>query len=179
MEIFLNTIEGTTAQQAAVTVNRTPDGAPGPTISYIIDSDRLTILQETAVGGVVGHCSLSLDDLDVLSNNSPSEAAVHSLANRITTGFEKTSPAVFTGEEALHRFQCYFDSMLQDDAEGSVSYLSSTICDWVKRKAEHVDSGPMMAAEIILLDGGNSAGDSWKYTYYPKLATGLFLSENP
>jgi hypothetical protein len=88
------------------------------------------------------------------------------------------NPKEVAFNQALER--C-INAMLQDDACGQ-SFM------FERFKAELFVSGLRLDAlipevaqryEMILFDGGNSAGDRWKHVFFPQLLEHYFVDENP
>ena len=179
MLINLQTIPGTTAQEATVVVARGPEGdvESEATISYTVAQDSLTIQQETAEGGVIGLAVLSIADIEVLTNVSDSPADVASLQSRIGAGHENTAVVLHFGEDAEERLANCLESMRQDTAIGDVSVLASSQALWRKMLPEDVVYDDLLTAAVVVIDGGGTGGDCWKYTFYPESKVGVFLDE--
>lgn len=73
------------------------------------------------------------------------------------------------------------DCMLQYDARGETmvfiridGYLKTSVV-----KADTIDLNNLVQYDMILFDGGNSAGDSWMHTFHPLQLASNFVNENP
>lgn len=87
-----------------------------------------------------------------------------------------------TPEDAFrHEVGCCIDCMLQDDARGETIVFVRQGDSLVPKviNAEAVDLDNLQQYEMILFDGGNSAGDTWKHVFFPKQLQDHFVDENP
>lgn len=86
--------------------------------------------------------------------------------------------------EAIKAFQhevgICIDCMLQDDAHGQTIVFVRENGDLVPKtiSADTIDLNNLQQYEMILFDGGNSAGDTWKHTFFPKQLQDHFVVEN-
>jgi hypothetical protein len=87
--------------------------------------------------------------------------------------------------EAIKAFQhevgICIDCMLQDDACGQTMVFVRENGKLVPKvvSPDAIDLENLQQYEMILFDGGNSAGDTWKHTFFPKQLQGCFVDENP
>ncbi len=89
----------------------------------------------------------------------------------------------FQGEKAYEKFQHFINSFYQNDSTGTIKAY--------KRKVSEpllIDFDPSInfsvqdlidiSVELVIIDSGNTHGDSWKYIFHPLTLTGIFLYEN-
>ena len=76
---------------------------------------------------------------------------------------------------------CVIDCMLQDDARGQVIVFVREGSNLIPKvvSADMIDLKNLRQYEMILFDGGNSAGDTWKHVFFPKQHKDCFVDENP
>lgn len=88
----------------------------------------------------------------------------------------KPMPSDYVDEVAV----C-IDCMLQDDARGETIVFTRKDGHLIPQvvPAKSIDLDNLGQYEIILFDGGNSAGDTWKQTFFPNQMHGIFVDENP
>lgn len=90
-----------------------------------------------------------------------------------------------TTAEAVKAFQhevgICIDCMLQDDACGQTMVFARENGKLVPKVVgpDAIDLNNLQQYEMILFDGGNSAGDMWKHTFFPKQLQDYFVDENP
>lgn len=80
-----------------------------------------------------------------------------------------------------HMVGTYVNAMSQDDSRGQVfaferlhGNLMPTVID-----PEDVALGDLGRYEMLLFDGGNSSGDSWKQVFHPQTLMAMHVNENP
>lgn len=73
------------------------------------------------------------------------------------------------------------DCMLQDDSRGQAMVFIREGAQLVPQTIDPgaIDLENLEQYEMVLIDGGNSAGDSWKHVFYPKQGLHHFVDENP
>lgn len=71
--------------------------------------------------------------------------------------------------------------MLQDDARGETMVFVRKDGNLIPKSisADTLDMENLEQFEMILFDGGNSAGDSWKHVFFPQRLESHFVDENP
>lgn len=71
--------------------------------------------------------------------------------------------------------------MSQDDARGEILAFERVGGALVPHKlgAQDVTVEQLLGFEMVIFDGGNSAGDSWKHVFLPALSIDHFINENP
>lgn len=80
-----------------------------------------------------------------------------------------------------HEVAVCIDCMLQDDARGETMVFVREGASLIPKiiSADAIDLDNLQQYEMILFDGGNSAGDTWKHTFFPKQLKDHFVDENP
>jgi len=81
---------------------------------------------------------------------------------------------VYQDSAAFSQLELLWGRAFDDDAIGHVTALFPGE-SW--KKLKWTDFKMVTSAEAVLLDSGNSSGDVWKYTYYPRTRVGIFLLE--
>lgn len=73
------------------------------------------------------------------------------------------------------------DCMLQDGARGQTMVFIREGGDLIPLviPAGNIDLENLEQYEMILFDGGNSAGDTWKHVFFPRQQKECFVDENP
>lgn len=71
--------------------------------------------------------------------------------------------------------------MIQDDARGEVIAFFRKDFKLIPEVIDphHIDLDRIQQSEMILFDGGNTAGDEWKHIFFPKMLQHHFVDENP
>lgn len=71
--------------------------------------------------------------------------------------------------------------MSQDDARGELLAFERVGGALVPHKlgAQDVTVEQLLGFEMVIFDGGNSAGDRWKHVFLPALSIDHFINENP
>lgn len=80
-----------------------------------------------------------------------------------------------------HEVAICCDLMLQDDARGQTMAFVRKDGSLVPQvvSADSLDLENLGQYEMILFDGGNSAGDTWKHVFFPRQQKDCFVDENP
>jgi hypothetical protein len=86
----------------------------------------------------------------------------------------------YIGDAAWDELMACINCMGQDDANGTVGVLMGgeiTILDATDpMTVEALRGAPYFA--LIVIDGGNTHGDAWKYVYHPGAKYGVFINES-
>ena len=84
-------------------------------------------------------------------------------------------------ESFRHEVAICINCMLQDDARGGTMAFVREDGRLTPKviSADAIDLDNLQQYEMILFDGGNSAGDTWKHTFFPKQLKNHFVDENP
>ena len=84
-------------------------------------------------------------------------------------------------EAFRHEVAICIDCMLQDDARGETLVFVREDGHLIPKvvSADAIDLENLQQYEMILFDGGNSAGDTWKHTFFLKQLQHHFVDENP
>lgn len=85
-------------------------------------------------------------------------------------------PELFVGPAALDMLNRCLNSFADESATGKLWVLESSLGSWEQLTGLSDERLPWL--QMVVVDSGNSSGDSWKYTYYPQSHTGLFIKEN-
>lgn len=74
---------------------------------------------------------------------------------------------------------CSCDSMLRDDAMGQVTALVRVANEpeWIVIDVSVMQVADFDRYEMVVFDGGNSSGDSWKHTFFPPSRQHIFVDE--
>lgn len=98
-----------------------------------------------------------------------------------------TTPRMYHGDDARKFFFACFNSFTQDDATGKayvvrrnaqrqLEMLPLTGCALEGVAIDlHNNEGNLSDCEMIVIDSGNSHGDSWIATYYPQQGALTFI----
>lgn len=80
-----------------------------------------------------------------------------------------------------HEVAICCDLMLQRDARGQTMAFVRKDGSLVPQvvSADSLDLKNLQQYEMLLFDGGNSAGDTWKHVFFPKQEQHCFVDENP
>lgn len=108
------------------------------------------------------------------------------MKNPIDFVCEEPTAIHFYGEEALHEFVRLLDCAFSETAMGGVfgyrwaaqgDPLNWTVAPTLIRILEPSKLDPN-DYNMIIIDRGNTDGDSWKFIYHPTLQSGTFMMEN-
>lgn len=94
-----------------------------------------------------------------------------------TKGAKTRLTQTFTDGSAEQQFWHLYNRYREEDSTGIVWGLTQ----WPTAKFIEApileNTAHLMAHEVLTIDSGNSAGDKWKYTYFPQTGVGLFIDE--
>lgn len=78
------------------------------------------------------------------------------------------------------RLGCAINCMMQDDATGEVFAFSRESSGLVANliRPEDLLTGDLQRFEMVLFDGGNTHGDSWKHVFFPRTQQEFFTCES-
>lgn len=85
--------------------------------------------------------------------------------------------AILFNQQVAHCMDC----MLQDDARGQVMVFERMEGQLVPAylRPDEIDLTHLNRYELILFDGGNTSGDSWKQIFHPHTLIAQYINENP
>lgn len=103
----------------------------------------------------------------------------------------KPSAAVYSGQEAIDRFGTCLNSYMQDDSTGKAYVVyrggttelrmaGMTLCrteDMANALQNEERIGELDQYEMLVVDSGNSSGDSWVATFYPRQRAMTFVDQ--
>lgn len=103
----------------------------------------------------------------------------------------KTAGAIYFGQEAIDRFGTCLGSYLQDDATGKAyivyrgDFTELRMAGMTLARTEEMAKalqnekriGELDQYEMLVVDSGNSSGDSWVATFYPKQRAMTFVDQ--
>lgn len=100
---------------------------------------------------------------------------------------EEPTAIHFHGAEALHEFERLLDCAASETATGGIyGYRWATqgedpfnrIVAPILTRIEDPAQLDTRHFNMVIIDSGNTDGDSWKFIYHPTLQSGTFLQEN-
>ncbi len=100
---------------------------------------------------------------------------------------EEVTAQMYAGDAALEMFNTCLNSAFADDATGGAyGYrwaVSGTtpfnqVLEPTLTRIENPDELTLTDYNMVVIDSGNTHGDSWKYVYHTGLQVGTFMKEN-
>lgn len=162
--------------EVMVTVGCGLDGAEGnePSFTYVINPDGVSITRDTDDGQVIGGVDLSVLDLDALCGTPQSEPGPK-LVSAVSRMLEQSvGVRVYVGEEAKSKLHEYLKQVWKTPGTGKVWGFNPEGFIWTEVGID--DSNALLCREMVTVDGANEH-ESWKYTYYPALYFGTYVSD--
>jgi hypothetical protein len=92
-----------------------------------------------------------------------------------------------TGSKAVDELMLFLNAMSQDDATGEIVALVREGSRLVQRNIDLdnaltpkavVDALIAARCELLILDGGNTHGDTWKFIFHAASETGTFVRDD-
>ncbi|WP_028452993.1 hypothetical protein [Chitinilyticum aquatile] len=157
-------------------------------LGQFMDSDHMPCMESELAAHCFESLLLSLHHNRVIQSekglHQAISASVHAVAMNLNDGVR-----VFTHETiAWDQFKSFLAHAREEDATGGIvayrweATADQTSTEPVLRRIDRDDDMlsrlvDMKQFSLLMIDSGNSAGDSWKYIFHPTLGLGIYVQE--